>query len=227
MEQKSTEIVPEVVSTDFPEERVLSLTELIYQERLLQARNMEVAWQFYDWKAKEESKKLSKVSRWIISAWELCKLIAGLRDGQFICVNNQGKLFKGYVNVDKMQELPQMLPKGIPSNLDLAQHTYQKMVTKSVAEPAVVAGFKPQWDSTVRKANRNSTAANGILYFFMEIWEKTMKETPEKCRLEVKHGKLGDKRTVASIEGISTKIVCNTYGNFVGFYYDGKYTKVW
>lgn len=210
-----------------PEDFMDSLGKVIYEANIQEARNQKLLWDFQDWKAGEESKRLSKLSRWIISTWEFMKLYATLRDGQMLCVDNKGKIFKGYVNPEKMQELPQRLPKRMPSNFDLAEFTYQKMVTKSVAEPAVVSGFKPQWKNTTRLANKNNSVANVILYFFMENWEETMKKNPEKCHLDITQNSHGDKRTVASIDEMSTKIVCNCYGNFVGFYYDGKYTKVW
>lgn len=226
MSENITEKQPEIVQETSEDKRLLSFPELIYQEKLLQAKNMEIAQKFYDWKASEDSKVFSKIGRWITSAWEIATLIAGLRDGECISVNNQGKMFKGYVNTEKLKELPQTVPQRIPSNFDVAEYSYQKMVSKSVAEPAVVSGFKPQWNSTVHKANKNNSVANSILFFFMENWKETMKKSPEKCHLEVVK-KMGENRTVASIDGFLTKIVCNHYGNFVGFYYDGSYTKVW
>lgn len=194
-----------------------TLQQAIYEQRSLEIQQRKLDEQFAEWKARQDSQLLSRISAVIASAWEIGRIIATLSPGQTITINSDGEIFKGRVNTEKMAKLSQKVAKRIPSNMDDAQATYKNFVSKSVAEPAVVAGLKKQWHSMVKKAQ--NTREFPVLNLFVDMYQQIEEKNPEKIHCDIIRDSRGQDTVITYVDGINVRICTNFYGRLV--WYEG------
>lgn len=182
------------------------------QAAIYQAKLADIRWQ--ESQAVAESEKLSKISGVIINAWELQELLAKIPEGMSLVVNN-GEIYIGRVSEErlgKMRKVGKRIAKKIPSNLDSAEFEYKKIVTKSFAEPATVAGFKHVWKTALRKAPTNREFP--LLQSFLD-W---IDEHPQKkVGWIIKQVGRQDFEVTISVEGLKTEITTNTFGRVLRY----------
>lgn len=188
----------------------------VYEQKLLQIREEERL-------AREQSENLAKISGVIITAWELQELLAKIPEGMSLVVNN-GEIYIGRVSEErlgKMRKVGKRIAKKMPSNLDTAEIEYKKIVTKSFAEPATVAGFKVQWKTALRKAPTNHEFP--LLQSFLD-WIDEHPDNKIHWRIEEKGRQ--DFEVTISVDGLKTKVTTNTFGRVLRYQLpDGKWVE--
>ena len=169
---------------------------------------------FEEMQAQKLSEKLAELSGVIITGWELQELLAKLPEGMSLVVND-GEIYVGRVSPErlgKMRKVGKRVAKKTPSNLDTAEFEYKKIVSKSFANPAVVAGFKPQWKTALRKAPTNNEFP--LLGAFLD-W---MDANPDnEVHWEIVEKGRQDFEVTISVEGLRTQITTNTFGRVIRY----------
>jgi hypothetical protein len=130
---------------DKPETFMTSMEAVLYKAGLEGIDRQRVQHEYDDALAREESKKLSHMSRLIASTWDLLKLLAKLQPGQSIAIDYDGNVFKGRVKTEKLQPLPHKFAVGRQVNpLDVGQFQHMR-TSSSVSSPS--PAFKNAWNN--------------------------------------------------------------------------------
>jgi len=188
------------------------------------AQKADKAWN--ELSARKESDKLSRISSLLISHWEFMEIFAQLSEGETLTVNARGELFKGKVKTEKLRQLPQKIISRKPINLDDAEITFRSFVKNSDPVSTIGSdGFSHEWISTIRSIKTAQEVP--LVEIFMEVYEQTIKKSPEKCHYEIDQNSFGEKITRFWIDGIKTEIIVNEFFRLISYKdVDGKFVEV-
>lgn len=184
---------------------------------------------FAQQQATEESRYLSKVSRFIVSAWDILKLIATVKPGQVLVVDADGNIYRGNLpeaRLAKLQKLHHKVPKYVPSNLDDAAISYTSFVSKSVAEPGnIVRGFSTEWDSAVKKAAKAQQLP------VLDMWLRAVRYNnthgkPVEIRHEIVTNANGEITDTFWADFMDLKFTVNRWGRVLQYEFHGIITKL-
>jgi hypothetical protein len=177
-------------------------------------------------KAAEDSRYLTRVSSYIVAAWDILKIFAQRKDGEVIVVDYDGNIYKGRISAErlgKMSKLPGKMPKRIYSNWDDADVTYNSFVSKSVVEPAnMTSGFKSEWDTAIKKAAKVQQIP--LLDMFIRIYRT--KGENVKIHHNIVTNAFGEIKDTFWMDGIDLKFTVNNRGTVLEYSYKGKVTKL-
>ena len=180
---------------------------------------------FEQQKATEDSRYLSRISRYIVSAWDLLKIFAQRKEGEVIVVDFDGNIYRGRLSEErlgKFRKLPHKVPQYIPSNWDDAAITYKKFVSKSVAEPMnIVSGLSHEWDSAIKKAAK--TQQLPLLDMFIRI----IRKLPDvQIHHEIVKSSAGHIEDTFWCDNFDVKFTVNERGTVLRYESHGKITKI-
>jgi len=98
--------------------------------------------------SRNESRGLARISRFIMSTWDLLSILTKTKHGESIVIDSEGNVFRGRVNTEKLQALPGKVS-GFKNNDFDAAGLQEFFTTKSyVNSPAPT--FKNAWEGSVK-----------------------------------------------------------------------------
>jgi hypothetical protein len=212
-----------------PEVFMDGFQQIAYEANLQKIQNQKLDERFLEQKARKESQYLSRISSYIVSAWDLLKIFAQRKEGEVIVVDFDGNIFRGRLSEDrlkKMTKVPGKVPQHVPSNLDDAEFTYQGFVSKSVAEPAnIVRGFSNEWNSAVKKAAKNQAVPMLDMFLRLCEYKKSQGKTPE-IHHEISTGPNGIISGTFWADFMDVKFTVNRWGRVLQFESHGIVTEL-
>lgn len=175
---------------------------------------------FKEQKRNKDAEKMARMSNAIFSMQEMLKEYGKLLPGQVLMVDKDGNLFRGRVNTEKMQPIGGKLPKRISHSLDTADFTHEEMHTTSFAKPAMVFGFKVQWNSVVKLAQKID---HPITQLFLEKLEGILEQDwSAMVSYEITQGPLKNSYIKIKIKDYPVEVIFNQWGNSRMYVFKGK-----
>ena|ERR1041385_3272808 len=155
-----------------------SFEQILYNSGLERLEAEKLDEQFRAQKAREESKKLSKISQFLITAWELTALLAKLKDGESLVINSDGSLEQGRVKHEKLTKLREKISTGNENDFDTEGFREYNLRSKSF-----VHGKSPTWKNwwDLVKANKNREYFPVIADDFLEAMQNFVRENPDNA----------------------------------------------
>lgn len=179
---------------DSPEIFMDGFQRVLYQAGLENVDRQKVQDEWDDAVSRQMSKKLSRASKVIISSWDFIKVLFSLKPGQSIVVDYDGNIFRGRLNTDKFEKLPQKFSIGRHDHsVDSGLHDSAMRTSSSVSSPS--PAFKNSWNKIHAKAVSDKSSKQvpmdvSIIFWNMEFY------TPDEIIVEkVTTGPLAHKFT--------------------------------
>lgn len=191
-----------------------SLNQIINEINLEKLHNNSLDKQFEENQARILSSKLAKVSKVLISLWELTAIIMKLKPGESIVIDgDSGDMFRGRVKTAKLQKMAEKVAGRTSLEID-SQGFHEYLVTRSsVFSPG--NPLKHTWEMHIKKAPK--ICGNPVV----EIFEELLAQNKRKITKKFTSNSLGHNYVEISMEGIDIIIGINLNTNKVHYYISG------
>lgn len=125
---------------------------------------------FIAFKKAEEKHVLTKISRFLATAWDITALMAKLAPGESLIISEDGSIYQGRVKTDKYRLLAEKLPKAHPTAFDDTGR-FPMQTSSWVNCPS--ATFKNSWEVAMRQRLYSDVEYAPIYDLFLERLEVT------------------------------------------------------
>lgn len=150
-----------------------SLDHFLYETGLRKIEGKRVDEYFKEKQKREDSLKLSKISRVLINLWEFTSLILQAKPGESIVVDcDSGKLFRGKVDKKNLIPLEEKLPGRTSLEID-GDGRNEFLIGKSWAF-GHTSPTKKKWDGSVKLADKSRS--HPVVALFEEHLREVSKE---------------------------------------------------
>jgi hypothetical protein len=151
-----------------------SFNQVLYEMGLQKIEDKRTDEKFQEQKRKEESRYLSKVSKILITLWDLTALIMKTPTGKQLVIDAEtGRIYRGSVSLSKLELLPEKVPGRVSLTID-GDGRNEKILSGS----SVVSGGSV-WKKSVAGKTRiapDENSENPVVWMFNEFLKTVSKE---------------------------------------------------
>ena len=164
-----------------------SFNQVLYEMGLRKIEAKRIDEYFQNQKRVEESRFLSRVSRVLISLWDLTSIIMKTPAGKHIVIDPEtGRIYRGSVSLKKLEMLPEKVPGR--TSLEIDGDGRNEFILAKIGIRAFGKSWKKKEDNNTRIAP-GENPENPIVWMFNEFLKTVSKEDVTVNHLEEAHQK--------------------------------------
>lgn len=182
---------------DNPKKFMRGLDAVIYDLYLEKIEREKLDQQYKENKIKEDSKKLAKMSKILISLRELYKLLRELKAGHSVVINEHGEIFTGKVNTEKLHAIQVKIPGKTPAEFD--GNGFEEFYPTSSSVNAPDAVWKNWWDTLKVKLYKGDSG-NITVDMFKDAMDYFLSQNEDNISQLKKHVKVNQRNETYYME---------------------------
>lgn len=169
----------------------------------------------------QESKRLSRISSLLISAWQVVDILAKLSSGESLVIDGEtGEIYRGRVKTENLRPTGMKLPSRVSHAVDTAEFTPEILKTTSFATPVILAKFKSSWDLALKRPENKESP---VVEIFLEKLVETSLDDISYNAVHMPHGTM---YTEISIKNWPVKVAFSKAGYARYYIHNGKKTEL-